>query len=188
MIFKIHSFIDVITNSSTEIFNYCSGSVEPAKLLLNEIIKVFGYDGDYTKYFYVYATIDGWDVNTGPIAYEEGYINYIHDNLYCLYDDYSHFNEDSGLEYRATSDINFIFCVSNWDETLQRLHKDLRKVKLGLIEKPEWMEVVENLIINEDEDPRSINLAIEAKDKKFEPLCKKLKQFLYSIDKNTVQM
>ena len=39
---KMHSLIDLITNSSTEIFTYSEGSVEPMKEMINEILGTFG--------------------------------------------------------------------------------------------------------------------------------------------------
>jgi hypothetical protein len=38
----VHSVIDVITNSSTEIFTDFSNSVEPCKEMINEFLKVLG--------------------------------------------------------------------------------------------------------------------------------------------------
>ena len=38
----IHSLIDLITNSSTEIFVHSSASIEPAKAILNELLKLSG--------------------------------------------------------------------------------------------------------------------------------------------------
>jgi len=40
----MHSVIDLITNSSTEIFTYSENSLEPAKELINEILKLQGVD------------------------------------------------------------------------------------------------------------------------------------------------
>jgi len=40
----MHSVIDLITNSSTEIFVYSENSLEPAKELINEILKLQGVD------------------------------------------------------------------------------------------------------------------------------------------------
>lgn len=40
--FSIHSVVDVITNSSTVIYTYQTGSVDPAKELVNEMLKLSG--------------------------------------------------------------------------------------------------------------------------------------------------
>lgn len=39
---KIHSVVDLITNSSTEIFSYYGNSILPCKEMINEFIKAFG--------------------------------------------------------------------------------------------------------------------------------------------------
>ena len=44
LIIPVHSVIDVITNSSTEIFTDFSNSVEPCKELINEMLKTFGVE------------------------------------------------------------------------------------------------------------------------------------------------
>ena len=43
-ILNIHSFIDVITNSSTEIFIDYSRSIRPCKEMINEMLKTFGVE------------------------------------------------------------------------------------------------------------------------------------------------
>jgi hypothetical protein len=40
----VHSQIDLITNSSTEIFVHSENSIEPAKELLSELLKLYGSD------------------------------------------------------------------------------------------------------------------------------------------------
>ena len=44
MIVKLHSFIDLITNSSTEIFINRIGAIEPLKELVDEFLKMNGSD------------------------------------------------------------------------------------------------------------------------------------------------
>jgi len=41
---SIHSFVDLITNSSTEMYIDYSGSVEPCKEMINGIFKAFGIE------------------------------------------------------------------------------------------------------------------------------------------------
>jgi hypothetical protein len=50
---KIHSGVDLITNSSTTIFTYSNGSVEPLKNLINEMLKVFGKTETFDDIFHV---------------------------------------------------------------------------------------------------------------------------------------
>lgn len=40
--FKIHSVVDVITNSSTIIYTYQDDSIQPAKELIDEMLRLFG--------------------------------------------------------------------------------------------------------------------------------------------------
>lgn len=55
---KIHSVVDVITNSSTVIYTNQGFSVEPAKEMINEFLKVFGVEGTWEDYFYIDAFAD----------------------------------------------------------------------------------------------------------------------------------
>lgn len=43
---NLHSVTDLITNSSTVIFTYSEGSVQPLKDMINEILKTFNVHGD----------------------------------------------------------------------------------------------------------------------------------------------
>lgn len=48
---KLHSLIDLITNSSTEIFVHSDDSIEPAKDLLNEFLKLNGSNQKWDEVF-----------------------------------------------------------------------------------------------------------------------------------------
>jgi len=54
---KIHSAIDLITNSSTEIYCNSDGSLEPAKEMINTMLETFGinHKADDIFYFGVFA-------------------------------------------------------------------------------------------------------------------------------------
>jgi len=60
----VHSLIDLITNSSTEIFVDCSGSVQPAKDLLTEFLKVSGSDKTCDEVFEVTLEQDHYNIET----------------------------------------------------------------------------------------------------------------------------
>jgi hypothetical protein len=50
---KLHSSVDLITNSSTVIFTYSGGSIKAVKDLVNEMLKVFGMeDKTFDDIFY----------------------------------------------------------------------------------------------------------------------------------------
>lgn len=66
----LHSVIDLITNSSTEIFVYSENSVEPAKELINEILKLQGIDKKCEDLFDIRVTVDEYQVEQ---AIEYGY-------------------------------------------------------------------------------------------------------------------
>jgi hypothetical protein len=58
---SIHSIIDVITNSSTEIYcSYDKQSVESAKSIINTILKIAGAEKTADDYFDIYLWIDKW--------------------------------------------------------------------------------------------------------------------------------
>lgn len=54
-----HSFVDVITNSSSIIYSNYSGSVEPAKELIAAFAKAIGFAGNPDDLFYIDAFYDG---------------------------------------------------------------------------------------------------------------------------------
>ena len=49
---KIHSTVDLITNSSTVIFTYSGNAVEPLKQLVNEMLKLQGSNKTFEDVFY----------------------------------------------------------------------------------------------------------------------------------------
>ena len=56
---NIHSVIDLITNSSTEIFINCSNSIEPTKELLTELLTLFGSEKNtLEEVFDIYTEYD----------------------------------------------------------------------------------------------------------------------------------
>jgi len=57
----MHSVIDLITNSSTEIFVYSENSLEPAKELINEILKLQGVDQTCDDLFDLAIEMSGLD-------------------------------------------------------------------------------------------------------------------------------
>ena len=58
----LHSSVDLITNSSTVIFTYSEGSLGSVKELVNEMLKVFGYEGKtFDDFFYAETFIEDDD-------------------------------------------------------------------------------------------------------------------------------
>lgn len=60
---KFHSFVDVITNSSTVIYTYQSSAIEPVKEVLNEILRLQGVNkkADDLFYFGVFCDSDVYE-------------------------------------------------------------------------------------------------------------------------------
>lgn len=57
IITEIHSIVDVITNSSTVIYTYQNGSLEPTKELINEILKLSGVTDKTANDVFYYAVL-----------------------------------------------------------------------------------------------------------------------------------
>ena len=78
---KVHSSVDLITNSSTTIFTFSEGSVDAVKELVNEMLKVFNepykkfddifYAGVFAEYY------DCYDEND-----EEVYVKFLNGSVY----------------------------------------------------------------------------------------------------------
>jgi hypothetical protein len=58
--FKLHSFVDVITNSSTTIFTYSSDAIKPAKNLINAFCKAMGYEKSADDMFFITCMPDNF--------------------------------------------------------------------------------------------------------------------------------
>lgn len=55
---KLHSSVDLITNSSTVIFTYQDGSLAPLKELVNEMLKTFDRTETFDDIFYAEVFLD----------------------------------------------------------------------------------------------------------------------------------
>jgi len=55
---KLHSSVDLITNSSTVIFTYSGGSLQAVKDLVNEMLKVFERTETFDDIFYAGVFLD----------------------------------------------------------------------------------------------------------------------------------
>lgn len=52
---KLHSVVDLITNSSTTIYTFYDSSVEPCKKMINAFLKTFGVEKTADDMFYIAA-------------------------------------------------------------------------------------------------------------------------------------
>lgn len=75
---KLHSSVDLITNSSTVIFTYSGGSLSAVKELVNEMLKVFGKEETFDDIFWAKVLPDDYDENQElPENWKELEIQYI---------------------------------------------------------------------------------------------------------------
>ena len=147
---KIHSITSLITNSSTTIYTNCTRSVEPAKQLLNEILRLAGETKTCDEVFEIFVSKD--------IDFER-----IWD---CAYD----YICDKHLEpWYNESDDDVYF------DTFKQFFDSVMDNK---IEKPEWFENLES-DIEEDYDADT-QLKISVKDPKYQPLADFVIKFINS--------
>lgn len=160
--FKIHSIVDVITNSSTVIYTYQDGSVKPAKALIDEMLKIFNVNdktADDIFYFGVFTS-------------EDRYLEFLSGDI----DNYgSTIPEDcpkvvgtwGSKEYKES-----FKSLEDWFHNIQKL------VLIGEIKKPAWMEEVET----DDEywNPDSF-LTLLPKDEKYSVFGDRIKALLNSV-------
>ena len=150
---KIHSMVDIITNSSTTIYTYQQGSVIPAKELINEILKLSGENektADDVFYFGVFA--DDY------IYLESEEIDEV---------DHPRLTADYGTdEYKVQN--------KKLDDWFYNLKESIIK---GEIEKPQWMKNAEQNDYGYNPD---MILEIIVKDEKYSDLASKILTFLNS--------
>ena len=76
---KLHSAVDLITNSSTVIFTYSEGAVSKLVELVDEMLKAFGHENvHFDDLFYAQVLPDEYDDEvTLPDNYKELEVQYI---------------------------------------------------------------------------------------------------------------
>lgn len=79
---KLHSSVDLITNSSTVIFTYSDGSLSAVKELVNEMLKVFGKEETFDDIFWAKVLPDEYgEEQELPENWKELEIQYIKDEI-----------------------------------------------------------------------------------------------------------
>jgi len=148
----VHSLIDLITNSSTEIYVTSESSVQPAKDLLAELLKINGSDKNVDEVFTLSVEMDNATL-----------IDYLGDQM----EEYDEELWDKlGLE------------DADWKTTDKILEKYLESIEKGEIEKPEWIDTM----IEDMEVLIETYLIVKSNDPKYDHFLKLLKTFLYSPD------
>jgi hypothetical protein len=159
--FKFHSFVDVITNSSTTIYTY-QNSVKQAKELVEEMLKLAGInDKTADDVFYYGVFCDNERYFEGKLDEED-------------------FLEEHNIGNFPKNDADY-----GTDE-----HKDLMKkqdewllniqlsIMKGEIKKPSWMKECET---NDDYWNPDSYLTLLPKEEKYEAFGKKIKALLNSV-------
>lgn len=150
---KIHSVVDLITNSSTTIFTYSEGSLPALKELVNEMLKTFGRSESFDDIFYAGIFLDDYSV---------------------------YFEADSNLT-ADSEDYLSTFGELGWDERSNLFDIIKLQVLKGEIERPEWMETAEGYNRWDDYAPET-TLEIMPKSDEYQELANLLIRFLYSTD------
>jgi hypothetical protein len=154
----VHSFVDVITNSSTTIYTYQSGCIDAAKAVVNEMLALEGSSLKADDVFYFGAFCD--------------------DDVYL-----DKYNYDS-----ESLPAGIPVVTGDWDspehDTTQALQTEwFNNLKLSIMkgeaERPDWFELAEEC--DEDYNP-DMNLEIIPKDEKYKVFGEKLLKFLNSSD------
>lgn len=148
---KIHSVIDVITNSSTEIYSWYDSSVGACKEMIQEMLKVFGVDKNVDDIFNISVCCEMSEYSEYIYTKDEEEIN-------ILLPDYP----------------------KEWRERHAYLDSLIQDITTGKIVKPEWMKEAEQKEdANTYRSPSNV-FFITTKDPIYEPLAKKIEAFLYS--------
>lgn len=155
---RIHSFTDLITNSSTTIFTYSDNSLEACKEMIDEFFQALGVDKTCDDVFNLVVTLDD----------ESSYAD-------CLEDEDNEDEDEEDDEDDEEEDDDGSAVDAN---NIEEIVKDVRA---GKIAKPQWMVEAEEYAKNMDEPPET-TLFISAKSPEFEKLAKLVKNFLYSTE------
>jgi len=144
--------IDLITNSSTEIFINSSKSIEPAKELLSELLKLAGSYKTCDEVFEVSLTMD---------------TDYLVD---ILRDQMENYDEENYIKL-GLDDLAYTKSY----EVVEQYVNDVMK---GKIEKPKYFEEM----IDDMEIGISTYLHVVSKDSKYDHFLEILEKLLYSPD------
>lgn len=147
---SLHSFVDVITNSSTTIYTFSESSVEPAKKLVNAFAKLMGY----------------------PKAAEEMFFFECFPSFHEQWDSYVEAKEEDEL----TEEDKAINAMSYGDRQLYFSQLKL-DICMNKKERPHWLDEDHS---RWGDDYIESKIFIYPKDAKYQEVADKLKEFLYS--------
>ena len=155
---KLHSVVDVITNSSTVIYTYQSGSIAPTKELVNEMLKLSGITDKTADDVFYYG-------------------------VFC--DDEVYFNVLDGTKRpedcpKVTGDWNSEERKETHASRQKWFDDFVLKVMKGEVGKPDWMEESESAGDWSEWSPDSY-LCLVTKDEKYTEFGNKIKKLLNSV-------
>ena len=109
---NIHSVVDVITNSSTTIYTYSeASSVDRAKELMQELMKVFGVTGDVDDYFeFCLYPSENWLDPHSDNAYDAG--DNSKDEYGVFFDEF-----DSPEDIEKILSIEGVYKFESWEDS-----------------------------------------------------------------------
>lgn len=150
---KIHSAVDLITNSSTTIYTFHDKCIGPLKELVNEMLSVMNHTETFDDIMRADIFLDSYN-----------YVN--------------RFEDYNVGDYTYENCINNVRGELSPSKYVEKLIECTLK---GEIVKPDWMKAIEDHY-QDSEVYNDTFLLIKAKDPIYQPLCNKLMNFLNSID------
>jgi hypothetical protein len=127
----VHSLIDLITNSSTEIFVHSEDAVEPAKELLTELLRLQGSEKTCDEVFEISVKQSEEDIDNYLEYYLEG--------------------DDDALEELGLTDLDDL----DWKEKDKRLKKVIKEIKEGKKPMPDIDDYnVQTFLVVKSKDPK----------------------------------
>lgn len=148
---RIHSIVDLITNSSTVIFTY-QNSIKQAKDLVNEVLR-----------------LSGSELNADDVFYY---------GVFCGSDRYGEYASD--MDTDDQDDVAKEISGLDWEERDKYIDVLKERILRGEIEVPSWWSDAEYDETGDSWDPDSY-LTLLPKDEKYSELANKIKALLNSV-------
>lgn len=157
---KLHSVVDVITNSSTVIYTYQNGCIEPAKELVDEMLKLSGVtDKTAEDVFYF-----------GVFCDDQQYFDILNNKGSKIPEGCPEVTGHWSSEERKETEA----LRQKWFDDI------VLKVMKGEISKPDWMEEAESAHGWSEWAPDSY-LCLTPKDEKYTEFGNKIKKLLNGV-------
>jgi len=161
---KLHSIVDLITNSSTVIYTYSHGCDVVLEKLFNELRDVFNIKESINDMFYISTLCD-----------DDGYYSYLSEKLD---------NDDwENKELEISEELLLILKDENadWKALSNAVNEAKEDVKYNRTEKPKWMHEAEK-DSGWDGFASSTYINIIPKEEKYEKVATLFYNLIYSTD------